>query len=308
MTTEQLHAAFLKLLSTLGVGAGTVLHLAASVLLVAVVLALRWVILRYLASTVIGQGPRRYHLRKAVSYAASFLIIAGLGGVWIDGFRQLGTFLGLLSAGVAVALKDWLVNLAGWVYILWRHPFHVGDRVELGEHRGDVVDQRLFEFSVLEVGGWVDADQSTGRLIHIPNSHVLTRALVNYDRGLGVIWHEIPVLVTFESDWRRAREVLQALGDAHTAPPDEAQRRLDQLTERFLVVYHHLTPTVYVTVRDAGVLLTLRLLCPPRGRRGTEQAVWEGVLDAFAADPSLELAYPTQRLVGVPGPPPRPEG
>lgn len=284
--------------TNLGFGVGTVTRVAQSLVLLVVVLGLRWLVMRWAGGMAKPGSKRWYRLRKISSYVASGVVIAGLGLVWIEGFRQLTTFFGLLSAGVAVALKDWLVNLAAWSFILWRRPFDVGDRIEIGELKGDVVDIRLFQFSLLEVGGWVDADQSTGRLVHVPNGLVFTRPLVNYDRGLGFVWHEVPVLVTFESDWRRAREILLSLGEEHGhVPSEEARAKLERLTEKFLIVYHHLTPTVYVSVRDSGVLLTLRFLCQPRRRRGTEEAIWTGILDAFAAEEQVHLAYPTQRLM-----------
>ena len=76
----------------------------------------------------------------------------------------MSTFLGLLSAGVAIALKDPLVNLAGWGFIVWRKPFGIGDRIQLGDSRGDVIDQRIFMFTLMEIGNWVDAERSTGRV------------------------------------------------------------------------------------------------------------------------------------------------
>ena len=81
-----------------------------------------------------------------------------------------------------------------------------------------------------------------------------------------------------------------------------------------MIFYSKLTPTVYTSVRDSGVLLTLRFLCDPRRRRGTEEAIWEDVLRAFAAEPGIDFAYPTTRFYdnvreGKPGcQPPSPSG
>ena len=72
--------------------------------------------------------------------------------------------------------------------------------------KGDVIDIRVFQFSILEVGNWVDADQSTGRIINIPNGKVFTETMVNYTTGFEYIWNEMPVLVTFESEWEKAKE------------------------------------------------------------------------------------------------------
>ncbi|HAW79639.1 MAG TPA: mechanosensitive ion channel protein MscS, partial [Balneola sp.] len=68
-------------------------------------------------------------------------------------------YFGLLSAGLAIALKDPVTDLAAWMFIIWRKPFDVGDRIELGKSKGDVIDIRPFKFTILEIGNWVDADQ-----------------------------------------------------------------------------------------------------------------------------------------------------
>ena len=82
-------------------------------------------------------------------------------------------------------------------------------------HAGDVIDIRLFQFSINEIGNWVDADQSTGRIIHIPNGIVFTEPQANYTAGFQYIWNEIPVLVTFESDWKKAKQILTDIVNHH---------------------------------------------------------------------------------------------
>jgi small-conductance mechanosensitive channel len=239
----------------------------------------------------------QYRIRKLVAYITwpcAFLVI---GRIWFAGFEALSTYLGLLSAGLAIALQSPLVNLAGWAFILWRQPFKVGDRVQLGDYRGDVIDQRIFMFSLMEIGNWVDADQSTGRVLHVPNGKVFTEVLANYGQGFQYIWHEIPVLVTFESDWRKAKQLLLEMAERHGAAiSDKAQQQLREAAKKFMIFYKTLTPTVYTSVRDSGVLLTIRYLSDPRKRRSTEQEIWEAILDSFARHADIDFAYPTQRL------------
>ena len=114
----------------------------------------------------------------------TFVGLVSLGFIWLEAFDNLPTYLGLVSAGIAIGLSDLLKSIAGWVYIVVRRPFRVGDRVEVAGSKGDVVDIRLFRFSLIEVGGWVDADQSTFRLLHIPNGRVFTEDGGQLHRGL----------------------------------------------------------------------------------------------------------------------------
>ena len=239
----------------------------------------------------------RYRWRKTTTYFAVPIAILIIGRIWFAGFQSLATYLGLVSAGVAIALRDPLVNLAAWGFIIWRRPFDVGDRVEIGGHAGDVIDQRIFQFTLLEIGNWVDADQSTGRIIHVPNGKVFTETLANYSKGFNYIWNEIPVLITFESNWQKAKEVLLGLGERHAAHlTKDVESDIKRVSERFMIFYTTLTPTVYTSVVDSGVLLTIRYLCAPRNRRGSSQALWEDILRAFAASRDIDLAYPTRRF------------
>jgi small-conductance mechanosensitive channel len=239
----------------------------------------------------------QYRLRKTITYIIWTIAFIVVGRIWFTGFQTLSTYLGLLSAGLAIALQSPLVNLAGWAFVLWRKPFTVGDRIQLGDHRGDVIDQRIFMFSLLEIGNWVDADQSTGRVIHIPNGKIFTEVLANYGQGLHYIWNEVPVLVTFESNWKAAKKILLNIVEQHgTAISEAAQKQLRDAAKKYMIFYKNLTPTVYTCVKDCGVMLTIRYLCDPRQRRGTEQHIWESILEAFGQHEDIDFAYPTQRF------------
>lgn len=238
----------------------------------------------------------RYTWRKTSLYITSAAGIILVAWVWIEAFDSIATFVGLVSAALTIALQAPIVNLAGWVFIISRRPFSVGDRVEVGGVRGDVIDQRIFMFTMLEIGNWVDADQSTGRVIHVPNGRVFDVHIANYTGGFSYIWNEIGVLVTFESNWRAAKEILLEVAERHDEQRSaEADQKVREASRKYMIFYRNLTPTVYTTVRDCGVLLTARYLSEPRRRRAAEEAIWEDILDAFAERGDIDLAYPTVR-------------
>jgi small-conductance mechanosensitive channel len=238
-----------------------------------------------------------YRWRKTLTYITVMCGILVVGRVWFQGVQSLATFLGLLSAGLAIALKDPVSNLAGWIFILWRHPFHVGDRIQVGGDAGDVIDISLFQFTLLEIGNWVDAEQSTGRMLHIPNSAVFAQPLANYSKGFEYIWNEIPVLVTFESNWRKAKEILLRIVNEHSVRQDgTVEHQIREASKQFMIFYSALTPIVYTSVKDSGVMLTIRYICQPRRRRDSTQGIWEAILDEFAKHDDIDLAYPTRRI------------
>ena len=103
-----------------------------------------------------------YHLLRVTDYFFWFLKLIFVGGLWFQGIGSLSTFFGLATAGIAVTFRDPLLNLMGWLTILWKHPFSVGDRIEIMGIKGDVVDINIFEFTVMEIGEWVGQTKGPG--------------------------------------------------------------------------------------------------------------------------------------------------
>ncbi|MBU1227117.1 MAG: mechanosensitive ion channel family protein [Actinobacteria bacterium] len=263
---------------------------------VVVVLAvLRWLVLVVVRRR-IEDSSVWYRTRKLLSYAITLVGLVVLVSMWLEG-SGLATYIGFLTAGVAIALSDVLKNLAGWALIVLRRQFRVGDRIEIVGHRGDVVDIRAFRFTLLEVGNRNDAEQATGRLLHVPNGLVFTEVLANFTSGFEYIWHEIPVLITFESDWEAAEGIILAAvrSQALDQADPKVAAELRATAARYQIRFTHLTPITYLTVKDSGVLITGRLLVPARGKRIIEQEIWKAILRGFKERPDIHLAYPTIR-------------
>lgn len=238
-----------------------------------------------------------YKWRKNLTYISAFLGIILITQIWFSALGNLSTYFGLLSAGLAIALKDPVTDIAAWLFIIWRKPFDVGDRIQIGQAKGDVIDIRPFKFTVLEIGNWVDADQSTGRVIHIPNHTVFSEQLANYTSDFEFIWNEIGIMVTFESDWKTAKNILSQIAQEESKDfIERAKEQIKKAAKSYLIEYRYLTPIVYTTVKDSGVMLSIRYLTDPRRRRGSAEAIWERALDEFAKSDAIDLAYPTMRI------------
>jgi len=302
---------FAFLAENLGVPPNFVWRILATLAVMVLFTVVQALLARALARTV-SDPAVRYSANKAVRYGFGFVAAIVIVRVWIHNVAGLATYLGLLSAGLAVALQEPIANVFGFGFILWRRPFEVGDRIEIGAHSGDVVDVRLFQFTLLEVGNWVRADQSTGRVIHVPNGWVFRHATANYSRGLGHVWNELAVTVTFESDWALAKQtLLRILSESDLVTKETIQARIDAAQNRYFIKYMNLTPIVWTDVSEDGVVLTLRYLCDPRMRRSSAGSIWEKILEEFAKLESVDFAYrttrqfrnPTEGKPGTGGPP-----
>lgn len=240
---------------------------------------------------------KRYSARKFTIYTATFLSILIIIPVWINKSTSLTTILGLMGAGLTLALHQPILSIAGWLLILIRKPYETGDRVEIGGIKGDVVDIRLFYTSLLEIGNWVDADQSTGRIIHCPNNKVFTEAIFNYTRGFEYIWNEIKIVVTYESDWKKAKNImLDVTTKDQIALGETVRGKIQRLSKKYMIHYEKLTPIVWTNIIDFGVELTLRYLTDARKRRSTQDEICGAILDRFNQEPDVDFAYPTYRI------------
>ena len=239
----------------------------------------------------------RYRWRKTATYSLSIVGLILIGRTWLEGIQSLVTYLGLVSAGIAIALRDPIVNWFGWMFISWRRPFAVGDRIQIGSLCGDVIDIGVSTFSILEVAAPEIGEQTTGRIVHVPNGKVFVEPLTNVTQGFNYVWNEIPVAITFESDWRRAKTILEEiLQERLESVTEEAARFIRDASRKFLIRSADVHPVVYTRIVPDGVELSLRYVCEARSRRKSTESVCEAVLQAFAAEPAIDFAYRTTRI------------
>ncbi len=271
--------------------------LISSVLIIILIYLINWITSRMVKRR-ISDPKTRFSAGKTIDYLSVAIGAILVGRLWFEGVQSLATYLGLVSAGLAISLKDIFVNLAGWIFILWRKPFALGNRIQIDSFSGDVIDIRPFQFTILEIGNWVNADQSTGRMIHIPNGIIFNSPISNYDSGFQYIWNEIPVLITFESDWQEAKKILQEIISVSALTTiQKAEKEIIESSKKFLIFYNNLSPKVYTSVEDSGILLTLRYLTQIRERRDGAENIWEQILIQFSEHSDINLAYPTYRRV-----------
>lgn len=275
---------------------GTLVNIIKSILILLILWVIRLLLYKLIFKNITDLKVR-YRWRKSIAYMMGFLSIIMIGRIWFAGIQSLATYLGLLSAGIAIALKDPIADLAGWIFIFSRKPFEVGDRIQIGSFAGDVIDLSPFMISILEIGNWVDADQSTGRIVQIPNAKIFISELVNYDKGFKYIWNEIPVVITFESNWQKAKDLLSKLANGQEGQvSSKMEKQIKKAARQFMIYYSNLTPIVYTDVLNNGIRLTIRYLCEPRSRRDTTEALWECILREFDKHDDIDLAYPTTRF------------
>lgn len=274
-----------------------------SALFVVLVLVVLFVLVRIAVRLVpkyVSEPTRQYHITKIIRRIGYVLAAVAVALLIEPETSDVLTIITIIGTGLAIALREVLLSAAGWLRIAFTSPYQVGDRIEIGGLRGDVIDIRMQRTTLMEIGGWVDADQSTGRIAHFPNGWLFQHAVYNYTRGFHFIWNELPVTLTHGSDWKKAREIARTFIEESSAIVEQqAASQIKQLSGEFLIHYSIMSPFVYVRVAPTGIQLTLRYLCDVRKRRGTEHAITISLLDAFAEHDDIELASSGQGLQAI---------
>lgn len=247
--------------------------------------------MRSVLGRVFDSPQRRYRGARFVGRAVALSVLIGLILIWAPVQREVLAVVTVFATALVIGLKEMFLSVAGWVHILLRAPYRIGDRIDINNVRGDVVDITLLSTKVVEVGAWAGGDQSTGRLISFPNNWLFAHSIRNDTHGFGFIWNELTFTLTFDSDWHAAQDLLDELAQQMApAVETQARRALDRMATDVLIRYTVLTPFVYVKVAPKGIALTLRYLVEARKRRGSEHALTISFLEAIQDRADLKLA------------------
>lgn len=239
----------------------------------------------------------KYNWNRYSYYVLLFFGSIVVIDIWLKGFGQIITLLGFLAAGIAIALKEPIVNLFGWFFTVWNGSFRVGDRIEIAEHKGDVIEIGLFQFKLMELQAWVGGEQYTGRILYIPNAKIFTEIKANYSTISDYVWHEFDLKITFESNWKKAKDIIYDILTDYTLKNDEnILKNVSDFFEVYQIENTNFDPIIYSEINENGIRFTIRFFCKANTRREAEMKINEAIITEFAKHKDIMFAYNTMRL------------
>ena len=256
---------------------------------------------RIVLRLVVDRAPtkRRKHdvrnvVRLVFTAAATVAVLAVVTRQWLG----LLVSLGVVGFAVTFALQQPLFSLVGWIYIMVKRPYGVGDRVAIEGSKGDVVEVDFFVTTLWEVGGeLVSSNQPSGRIITLPNSVVLSSHVYNYSWAeFPYVWNELSVQVAYETDLAFAREAMIEVADDFLG--DDMAERIAEYRENLAETPVELEvrdrPTVNVVQEESWVELRLRYLVHPRRGQRVRNELYERILVRFNDEPD-RVQFPVGR-------------
>jgi small-conductance mechanosensitive channel len=237
-------------------------------------------------------------VRKVVYIAAAVVILSivfGFGG-------NFATIIGILGAGVAFASQEVIGSFAGYLNIITGNIFRIGDRIRIGNVVGDVLDINLLRTTVMEIGEWVKADQYTGRVVSLANRVVFSDPVFNYTQHSRYLWDEIMIPVTYDTNWRRAVEIILRKGQELTSPfHANARAEFEEMIKKYPSLHEvPVEPSVYIIMTDNWIELTLRYIVEVRNRRAVKGQIYSELLKCFEEEPGIRVASQTVEVVRFP--------
>ena len=261
----------------------------------------------------IARGKRdretSFWIVQGSSIAAAVLAVAILLPIWIGRSTELATTFGLATAGFAFALQKVIVSFAGYLAIIRGKVYRIGDRIAIGDVRGDVVFIGFVRTQVMEMGHpgadtakmWIKGLQYTGRFVNITNDKIFEEPVFNYSREFPYIWDEITFPIHYRvKDRAKAEEIVRQAAARNTNRyVEESAEARGRLERKYFLQIEDPAPRVYWRLTDDWLEMTVRILCPDHGIRRIKDAIAREVLEGFDRA-GIVIANETFGITGFP--------
>jgi small-conductance mechanosensitive channel len=237
----------------------------------------------------------RYNLVRLIHLlsilAIGFLFISFLFANWYAAAVSLGLF----SLILGFALQTPISSFIGWIYLIIRNPYRIGDRIQIGEFKGDVVEISYLDTTLWEFAGdYLTNDLPSGRLIRFPNTLVFQSAVFNYSwRNFAYIWNEIPIHIAYESDLDYLEKTIKKVTKEELGEEiAEKIKDLKELISQTPVDEIDIKEYPFVSFRinnNTWVEVTVTYLVPPKQAATIRSRIIKRILNELLKEPEKAL-------------------
>ena len=231
---------------------------------------------------------RAYNEINVLNFLAMYryvfiFITAVLGAISLSGsLKALGISAGFFGMMLGWSLQAPVTGIAAWLMIILKRPFRIGDRVIIADIIGEVTDITLTHIILNQVGGTVGGEEKSGRGVLIPNATMFGQIIYNYTLETQYILDEVPVRITYDSDWDTAERIL--LDAARLVTGDIIEETGQE-------------PFIRSEFFDAGVLIRLRYQVPPPERQRISSEIVKIIFHEFAKTDKVHFCYPHSEVI-----------
>lgn len=239
---------------------------------------------------------KKIQLLKGSKQIMATLTVIGVFFIWIQAINVLILIALLLGVVTVFMVRGLTSNLIGFIIIKYRKYLVIGHRVEINGIIGDVIDITATNVKMLEVRGDLSSDFNTGRIVKLPNSIIFDESIKIVGVKNTYVWHELKYILSFESDWHAAEEILNDVGEIYfeeTVLSDTKDTHNDLSIDE-----EEFRPVFSVDSNDAGIVIVLRYLVDYRHGTSVKTSLQRKILPQFSQHPDIEFAILEVKVFG----------
>ena len=229
-------------------------------------------------------SKKEYNYTKKYKLIIRIIILSAIIIVWGKYIKNFLTLISIVSAAFTIAIRDLIFNFFCGIYIKIVKPFVVEDRIEINGYKGDVVNINTMNFEILEVSNVDTTGQSTGIIIHLPNSIIFNYPLKNYNKAFKYIWDEVTIRIPLDYDVNKAKKVLYKIVNSNEIIkkiPPKLKKQINNVSNSYRIYYNQYDPIIYTRINEDHIELQIRYLIHPKKARYVESIISSDILLAY---------------------------
>jgi len=245
----------------------------------------------------------RYKAQKGVEIIGYVLILfLILMAFTVDSMKDYTIIIGLFTAGITFTLQELILSIAGSFYIFFVRVYKPGDRIEINNIKGDVIDIDSIYTTIMEMGEWVSSDNYSGRIVKISNAFVFKGPIKNYSMDFPFVWDELNVLITYGSDTDMAKSIMMKSAiELLSDYTENSKTKWQEMVAHYYIENATLEPTIAMNLTDNWIQLNLRYITDYKLRRNTKNTLFQHIEQAISkTNGKVNLASTTLQLLEIP--------
>jgi small-conductance mechanosensitive channel len=276
---------FLESLGNLGIDA---IPLVRTLFVVIIFFTIFSIILGYIKKTLIKKAKNKEqkttleNLTRVLKMIILILLVVVAIFSYAGSFTGLGIAAGLTTAALGWALQRPITGIAAWIMVVANRPFNIGDRIIIGDVKGDVKDITLTHIVLDEIGGLVNSEVISGRVILIPNYQLYESNIINYTRQHDYVIGETIVQVTYESDLDKAIKI------SYDSALKHSKETLEKLKK---------DPMIRISMAGSGIDVKVRFYGNAKEIQKTTSDITKEIYDKIKKEKDVEIAYPHTEIL-----------
>jgi small-conductance mechanosensitive channel len=219
---------------------------------------------------------------KIFKYVFLLILIIFAIHSYAGSWASLGLTVGLFSAALGWALQKPITGYAAWIMLVIKRPFEIGDRIIIGNIKGDVIDITITHIYIQEIGGIVTGEENTGRIIMVPNSTLFEKNIINYTSKDEYVLDQVVVAVTYESNLDEAMEI------ALESAKEETKEFIDKIKKE---------PYIRTFFQPSGINVHVRYFAPAKRLQELSSKITYKISNRIMKTNDVEIAYPHTEVV-----------